>query len=92
MRTSMERTAPAEIAFLIIGEKAAAGTVERTVPGTLTASETFDVGVDTNSPVADDYFEKAPFDFEGKLKRLYFKNLRSDIPWHVFVRDDWRRR
>jgi hypothetical protein len=33
------------------------------------------VGLDTNSPVADDYFEKAPFQFEGKLKRLYFKNL-----------------
>ena len=43
--------------------------------GTFTASETFDVGMDTCSPVADDYFEKAPFTFEGKLKRLFFKNL-----------------
>jgi arylsulfatase len=43
--------------------------------GTFTASETFDVGMDTCLPVADDYFEKAPFTFEGKLKRLFFKNL-----------------
>ena len=47
----------------------------RTVPPTFTASETFDVGRDTCSPVADDYFDKAPFEFEGTLKQLYFKNL-----------------
>ena len=41
---------------------------------------TFDVGMDTCSPVADDYFEKAPFKFAGKLKRLYFKNLQAEKP------------
>jgi arylsulfatase len=75
MRTPLERAAPAEVKFWINGKEAAIGTVQRTIPGTFTASETFDVGLDTNSPVADDYFEKAPFQFEGKLKRLYFKNL-----------------
>ena len=45
------------------------------VPGTFTASETCDVGMDTCSLVANDYFEKAPFKFEGKLKRIFFKNL-----------------
>ena len=75
MRTPLERAAPAEVKFWINGKEAATGTVQRTIPGTFTASETFDVGLDTNSPVADDYFEKAPFQFEGKLKRLYFKNL-----------------
>ena len=47
----------------------------KVLPISFTASETFDVGLDTCSPVADDYFEKAPFKFEGTLKRLYFKNL-----------------
>jgi len=75
MKTPLERAAPAEVKFWINGKEAATGTVQRTVPGTFTASETFDVGSDTCSPVADDYFEKAPFKFAGKLKRLYFKNL-----------------
>jgi len=58
-----------------VAKKAATGTVQRTVPASFTASETFDVGMDTSSPVADAYFEKAPFAFEGKLKQLCFKNL-----------------
>jgi len=75
MRTPMERAAPAELKFWINGEEAATGTVERTIPAVFTASETFDVGMDTSSPVADDYFDKAPFAFEGTLKKLHFTNL-----------------
>jgi arylsulfatase len=45
------------------------------VPAGFTVTETFDVGMDLNSPVANDYFDKAPFKFKGSLKRLYFKNL-----------------
>jgi hypothetical protein len=75
MRTPMERAAPAELKFWINGEEAATGTVERTIPAVFTASETFDVGMDTSSPVADDYFDQAPFAFEGTLKKLHFTNL-----------------
>jgi PBP1b-binding outer membrane lipoprotein LpoB len=32
----------------------------------------------TVPPGADDYFDKAPFAFEGSLKRLYFKNLKAE--------------
>lgn len=78
MRTPLEVAAPAELRFWINGEEAATGTVQRTVPGTFTASETFDVGMDLGSPVADDYFEQAPFAFEGSLKKLYFKNLSAE--------------
>jgi len=77
MKTPAERAAPAEVVFWINGRKAASGTVQRTVPGTFTASETFDVGMDTCSPVANDYFEKAPFKFNGTLKRLHFRNLQT---------------
>jgi len=75
MRTPPERAAPAEVRFWIDGEEAAGGTIQRTVPGTFSASETFDVGRDTGFPVADGYFELKPFPFNGTLKRLYFKNL-----------------
>jgi arylsulfatase len=80
MKTPLERAAPAEVKFWINGKEAATGTVRRTVPGTFTASETFDVGCDTCSPVADDYFDKAPFKFAGTLTRLYFKNLQDERP------------
>jgi arylsulfatase len=75
MRTPSERAAPAEVAFLINGKQAATGTVERSIPGGFTGSETFDVGMDTSSPVADDYFEQAPFAFNGTIERLHFSNL-----------------
>ena len=80
MKTPLERAAPAAVTFWINGEEVASGQVRRTVPGTFTASETFDVGCDTNSPVANDYFEKAPFKFEGNLKRLHFANLQEERP------------
>lgn len=80
MRTPLERAAPAEVKFWINGKEAATGTVRRTIPGSFTASETFDVGSDTSSPVADDYFDKAPFRFTGKLGKLQFNNLQPGAP------------
>jgi len=72
MRTPMGRGVPGELKFWINGKEAATGTVERTIPMVFTASETFDVGLDLNSPVADAYSDKGPFPFEGSLKKLHF--------------------
>jgi arylsulfatase len=88
MRTPFERAAPAELTFWINGEEAATGTVRRTVPAVFTASETFDVGLDTSSPVADAYFDEAPFEFEGTLKRLHFRNLPAGEPEFPGLPDD----
>jgi arylsulfatase len=88
MRTPLERAAPAQLTFWINGEEAATGTVRRTVPAVFTASETFDVGMDTSSPVANDYFDKPPFEFEGTLKKLYFKYLPVGQPAFVGSPDD----
>jgi arylsulfatase len=76
MRTPPGRGVPAELKFWINGEEAATGTVRSTVPAGFTATETFDVGMDLNSPVANDYYDKGPFAFEGTLKRLHFQNLQ----------------
>ena len=75
-------------AGLLAPAQAAEGKVQRTVPAGFTGSETFDVGMDTCSAVADAYFDKAPFEFEGKLKRLYFKNLSVEQPAFVGLPDD----
>ena len=88
MRTPLQRAAPADVKFWINGKEAAQGKVQRTVPAVFTASETFDVGMDTSSPVANDYFDKAPFKFEGTLKKLYFKNLPVEQPAFVGSPDD----
>ena len=52
------------------GEEVAHATVKRTVPGEFTASETLDVGVDLGSPVSLDYFNRAPFKFDGKIEQV----------------------
>ena len=60
----------AEVVLTVDGREVARTTVNRTVPAAFTASETFDVGVDLGSPVALDYFDRAPFAFKGKIKKV----------------------
>jgi hypothetical protein len=61
---------PAEIILSVDGKEVARGTTKMTVPAAFTASESFDVGVDLGSPVARDYFERAPFKFDGKITKV----------------------
>ncbi len=69
--TSIARPgAPAAVIVKIDGAEVARTTVKRTVPGAFTASETFDVGVDLGSPVSLDYFDRAPFKFDGKIEKV----------------------
>jgi len=44
--------------------------VEKTVPGRFSADETFDIGMDTGSPVGKDY--KSPNAFTGRIERVTF--------------------
>ena len=50
------------------GKKVGEGRVDKTVPGRFSADETFDMGVDTGSPVSTAY--KSPNPFTGKLKKV----------------------
>jgi arylsulfatase len=62
--------APADVLLKVDGKEVARTTVKQTVAGAFTASETFDVGVDLGSPVSLGYFERAPFEFSGKIERV----------------------
>ncbi len=62
--------APADIVLSVDGREVARASVKMTVPAAFTASETFDVGIDLGSPVSRDYFERAPFKFDGKISQL----------------------
>ncbi|WP_041712025.1 arylsulfatase [Pseudomonas sp. ATCC 13867] len=68
--TSAKPGAPANLALLVNGEEVATGTTPFTPPLTFTASETFDVAEDLGSPVSLDYFERAPFAFDGQVRDL----------------------
>src|SRR5208283_5040274 len=53
------------------GKEFARKKVEHTIPLMMTADETFDVGVDTRTPVDEGY--KIPFRFNGTINKLTFK-------------------
>ena len=53
------------------GKEFARKTIEHTIPLLMSIDETFDVGVDTRSPVDDSY--TLPFRFNGTIDKLTFK-------------------
>jgi len=70
-----ERMAPATVTLKVNGKQVGQGRIERSVPAAHTASETFDVGVDLGSPVALDYYDRAPFKFNGKIIKIDIKYI-----------------
>ena len=72
---SKERMAPATITLKVNGKQVGKGRIERSVPGGHSSSDTFDVGADLGSPVALDYFDRAPFRFNGKIEKIYIRYI-----------------
>ena len=62
--------APADIVLTVDGKEVARTTARMTVPAAFTASESFDVGTDLGSTVSRDYYERRPFKFDGKIKKV----------------------
>ena len=62
--------APADITLSVDGKEIARTSPKMTVPAAFTASESFDVGVDLGSPVSRDYFDRRPFQFDGKVSKV----------------------
>jgi len=52
------------------GNKVASGRIEKTQPLRFSLDESFDDGMDTGSPVIDEYDAKMPFKFTGTLSRV----------------------
>ena len=73
---SGERMAPATLTLTVNGEQIAQGRIERSVPAIHTASDTFDVGKDLGSPVALDYYDRAPFEFNGAIEKINIKYIK----------------
>ncbi len=72
---AQERMAPATITLKVNGKQVGQGRVERSVPAIFTASETFDIGMDLNAPVSLDYYDRAPFKFNGRIEKINIKYI-----------------
>ena len=59
------------VTLSVNGEEVGRGEVTRTVPGTFSLSETFDVGQDTGSSVSKDYDRDN--EFSGNLDRVVIR-------------------
>jgi arylsulfatase len=77
---TQERLAPATLTLRVNGKEVGQGRIERSVPGVHTASETFDIGADLGSPVALDYYDRAPFRFNGKIKKIHISYTDAKEP------------
>jgi arylsulfatase A-like enzyme len=57
--------------FTVDGKELARKTIPHTIPLMMTIDETFDIGIDTRTPVDDSY--ELPFRFTGTINKLTFK-------------------
>ncbi len=71
---SKERMAPATLTLKVNGKEVGRGRIEQSVPGGH-GIETFDIGMDLGSPVSLDYFDRAPFKFNGKINSINIKYI-----------------
>ena len=58
------------VTLSVDGQKVGEGRVDRTAGIRFSADETFDIGLDTGTPVIESYVDKMPFRFTGKLNQL----------------------
>jgi hypothetical protein len=68
--------APAAITLTVNGKSVAQGTVPITVPLLFTANDCLDIGTDLGSPVSLDYYDKAPFAFNGTIETVHVQYMR----------------
>jgi arylsulfatase len=61
------------------GNQVAQGRIERTIPVRFSLDETLDVGMDTGTPVVEEYLSRMPFEFTGTLDRVVVKLGESGL-------------
>ena len=61
------------------GKQVAQGKIERTIPTRFSLDETLDIGMDTGTPVVEDYVDKMPFKFTGVLKKVVIELGKSGL-------------
>ncbi len=67
----MRPAGPLDISLLVGGDVVAQGQVPMSAPLLFTANDCLDIGVCLGSPVSLDYYDRAPFPFEGHIDRVH---------------------
>jgi arylsulfatase A-like enzyme len=67
---------PLNVALKVNGTIVASGVVPVSAPLLFTANDCLDIGTDLGSPVSTDYFDKAPFAFNGQIAEVKVKYLQ----------------
>ncbi len=65
-----------DVVIRVNGQEVAKGRVPRNAPIVFTANDSFDVGMDSYSPVSLAYYDRAPFKFNGKIETLEVSYLK----------------
>ena len=68
---------PLNVTMRVDGKVVAVGKVPVSAPLLFTANDCFDIGTDLGSPVSLDYFDKAPFKFNGAIDHVHVKYVGS---------------
>jgi len=66
---------PLNVIIKVNGQQVAQGQVPISAPLMFTANDCLDIGTDLGSPVSVDYYDKAPFAFNGKINQVKVKYL-----------------
>lgn len=67
---------PLDITMKVNGQEVAKGTVPISAPLLFTANDCLDIGIALGSPVSPDYFDQAPFKFNGTINQVQVKYLK----------------
>ncbi|CDF78869.1 arylsulfatase [Formosa agariphila KMM 3901] len=74
--TAEKSGSPMNISLMVNGKEVAKGQIPITVPFAFTANDCLDFGSDLGSPVSIDYYDEAPFDFNGTMgtSKIWYPN------------------
>jgi arylsulfatase len=68
---------PMDVTLKVNGKEVAQGRVPAAMSLHFTSNATFDIGTDLDSPVALDYFDQAPFAFNGTIGKTTIVYLKK---------------
>jgi len=69
---------PLKVVMKVNGKEVASGNVPVSAPLGFTANDALDFGIDLGSPVGIEYYDQAPFKFNGKIMGAQVKYLGAD--------------
>ena len=68
---------PLKVVLKVNGKEAASGIVPMSAPLGFTANDCLDFGIDLGSPVGLEYYDKAPFKFNGTIEQVKVKYVTA---------------